>query len=118
MNKHESLGAVHTHTHTQYIYGKGKQEQETNAMVESVYSTERATIYSTWALIIQICANKLIQWKKVEDFQRNKNRLNKAYTKISFIKCIQNYSKKIGYDEKEKKSVKRIKLLHNSLSFL
>ena len=39
MNKHESLGAVHTHTHTQYIYGKGKQEQETNAMVESVYST-------------------------------------------------------------------------------
>ena len=55
---------------------------------------------------------------KTKICQRSKNSLNQAYRKIGFIKYVQNNEKKIGYVEREKESVKRIKLLHNSLSFL
>ena len=55
-----------------------------------------------------------IQNGKTRICQEIKNRLDQAYRKISFIKYIQ----KIGYVERAKESVKRIKLLHNSLSFL
>ena len=40
MKNHESLGAV-THTHTHDIFME-KKWKNSNAMVESVYSTERA----------------------------------------------------------------------------
>ena len=59
-----------------------------------------------------------IQNGKTRICQEIKNRLDQAYRKISFIKYVQNNEKKIGYVERAKESVKRIKLLHNSLSFL
>ena len=59
-----------------------------------------------------------IQNGKTRICQEIINRLNKAYIKISFIKYVQNNEKKIGYIGRAKESVKRIKLLHNSLSFL
>ena len=66
-------------------------------------------------IYIYIYISRFLPKRRLQIHQNIKYVVFKAYKKISLILYVQN---KIGYAQRISERIKRIKLLHNSLSFL
>ena len=103
MNKHESLGAVHTHTHTHNTF---MEKESKNRKPMQWWNPSTRQLFSREISFI----------KHARKYSGRKTVNNRKFTNIMVIKNNKVNIKWMGYMVKD--TVKRIKFLQDSLSFL